>query len=86
MTNLTSTNTHGRVLLAVAGAPKPLSVWDYTPYTSGYAQDTIRATLGELAREGLTARVRGADGLPHFTLTADGKAAAALLVDHPARS
>jgi hypothetical protein len=85
VTELTSTNTYGRALLAVAGAPQPLSVWDYTPYTCGYAQDTIRATLDELACEGLTARVGGADGLPHFTLTPDGRAAAALLVD-PARS
>ena len=86
MTGLTPTNTYGRTLLAVAEAPMPLSVWDYTPYTCGYAQDTVRATLDELASEGLTARVGGADGLPHYALTVEGKAAAALLAARPARS
>jgi hypothetical protein len=86
MTGLTPTNTYGRTLLAVAEAPVPFSVWDYTPYTCGYAQDTVRATLDELASKGLTSRVEVADGLAHFALTAEGKAVAARLAARPARS
>ena len=85
VTSLTPTNMYGRALFAVAEAPVALSVWDYTPYTCGYAQDLVKATLDELADQGLTARVGGVDGLPHFTLTAEGAAAVARLAARAGR-
>jgi hypothetical protein len=71
---------YGRTLLAVAEADVPLSDWDYTPYTAGYAHETVREILDELTAAGLAARVGDPRALSRWTLTTEGRAAAAALV------